>query len=168
MHECECEDIYTYTYLHMYMHTCMYIKCLLEKYIILLLLFHIKICHYAKVDLHFNELNKQETVSMVNSQRLTTFSSLWKHWKKSHVKSEAVLRKHAEESADPFSLPSKWKDFQPSPSESYASKLWLTSFTQLLCWQDPRIVLGSLACTFHWVALRSHSQAPGTWHECTD
>ena len=76
MHECECEDIYTYTYLHMYMHTCMYIKCLLEKYIILLLLFHIKICHYAKVDLHFNELNKQETVSMVNSQRLTTFSSL--------------------------------------------------------------------------------------------
>lgn len=74
MHECECEDIYTY--LHMYMHTCMCIKCLLEKYIILLLLFHIKICHYAKVDLHSNELNKQETVSTVNRQRLTTFSSL--------------------------------------------------------------------------------------------
>lgn len=45
---------------------------------------------------------------------------------------------------DPFSLTSKWKDFQASPSKSYASKPWLPPFACLLHWQDPGIAPGSL------------------------
>lgn len=55
--------------------------------------------------------------------------------------------------------PSKWKDFQPSASESYASWSWLMPFTYLLHWQDPRIALSSLIGRFHWSALTYHSQA---------
>ena len=77
--------------------------------------------------------------------------------KKSHRESDAALRKHVGKSADPFSLPSKWKHFQPSPSGSEAAVLRLTSLTHLLCWQDPRVAQGSLAGTLHRAALSSVS-----------